>query len=113
MKAVINLAERKVVLYYIVDKVDDKVWGHQTDLQYNIVRKVIKATQTVFFKDLDEWQSIQLLDGRYCDLHFDYVTSNNFNNRTDWLSAIINAYEYKEEPQKYDKQLITKYVLEL
>ena len=117
MKAIVNLGLRKIELIYKIKAKDlilpESRGDNWETFQKNLKSKTIQCKQIVFFKDSDEWTSIQLLDGMIIDLHFDYEYRKEFSTKQEWLSYIAQAYEFKNEPQLYDNQLIGHVTLEL
>jgi hypothetical protein len=75
--------------------------------QKNSNSRKIQCKQTLYFNDSDEWKSIQLLDGRIIDFHYDYESRSEFANKKDWGSYIFQGYEYTDgKPQMYDEQIV-------
>jgi len=117
MQATVNLALRSVELLYTIKKQDlDESLGYDDfsyfELQYRGNKIICK--HTLYFKDVDEWQSSLLFDGRMIDFHFDYEPLKNFNNKKEWLSYIMQGYLYIEgQEQRYEKQVINKVKIEL
>jgi hypothetical protein len=63
----------------------------------------------VFFKELDEWQTVVINSTRVF-VHFDYESKDNFIKQKDWLHYMLQAYT---DNGQYDNQLITYIKLEL
>ena len=118
MKAIVNIGLRKVEIEYSIkpkDRVNFKhnelieVFGkdwetYQKDKNSNIICK-----QIIWFKDIDEWQSIPLIDGRMIDFHYDYEDRKEFDTKKDWGSYVFQGYQYIEgQPQLYDNNVVTK-----
>ena len=118
MKAIVNIGLRKVDIEYSIkpkDRVElnriemivtfGKHWElFQKDKNSNIICK-----QVIFFKDIDEWQSVPLFDGRMIDFHYDYEDRKEFDSKKDWGSYVFQGYEYTNgEPQLYDYNVVTK-----
>lgn len=113
MKATVNIGYRAVTIEYSIDKKlagavsFDKRMGDWETFQKNSNSRKIQCKQNLYFNDSDEWKSIQLLDGRIIDFHYDYEKRSNFDNKKDWASYIFQGYEYTDgKPQMYDKQIV-------
>lgn len=131
MKAVVNIGFRKVTIKYSIDKnsmikmefspqenclvpSNGGNCGAWETLQKTMKSKKIECTQTFYFNDCDEWQSIMLLDGRIIDFHYDYEERSEFKTRDEWASYIFQGYEYTDgKPQLYDVQIVDKVVIEM
>lgn len=118
MKAIVNIGFRTVEIKYSIDKklqnavpFDER--GQDWEMfQKTMKSKTIQCTQRFSFKDSDEWQSIQLLDGRIIDFHYDYEERSKFKTREEWASYIFQGYEYTDgKPQLYDVQVVDKVVI--
>ncbi len=126
MKATVNIGLRTVKIEYSIDKnsmvkmnfdsskgilipIGDGDCGDWETLQKTMKSKKIQCTQKFSFRDADEWKTIQLLDGRLIDFHYDYEDRSEFVTREDWASYIFQGYVYTDgEPQLCDKQVVTK-----
>lgn len=129
MKATVNIGFRKVTIEYSIDK--NSIIKMEFDSSKGILvpsngidcgnwelfqktknSKRLKCTQSFSFKDFDEWKTIQLLDGRIIDFHYDYEERSKFKTRDEWASYIFQGYEYTDgEPQLYDVQVVDKVVI--
>jgi hypothetical protein len=116
MKATLNLATREVKLEYTIKEKDLKYeedYFEDFELQYLDNGKIL-CKHSIFFKDLDEWQSSLLFDGRMIDFHYDYQERKDFSTKKEWLGYIFQGYEYTEgEEQRYEKDVIKKIQLKL
>ena len=121
MKAIVNIGLRKVDIEYSIkpkDRVElnriemietfGKHWElFQKDKNSNIICK-----QVIFFKDIDEWQSVPLFDGRMIDFHYDYELRKEFDSKKDWGSYLFQGYEYIfDKAQLYDNNVVTKVII--
>jgi major membrane immunogen (membrane-anchored lipoprotein) len=129
MKATVNIGFRKVTIEYSIDKISmikmefnsskgilvpssGLDCGEWEILQKTMKSKKIECTQTFYFNDCDEWKTIQLLDGRVIDFHYDYEERSKFKTRDEWASYIFQGYEHTDgEPQLYDVQVVDKVVI--
>jgi hypothetical protein len=115
MKAIVNIGLRTVEIKYSIDeKLADVVpieerGYHWETFQKTQKSKKIQCTQTLLFRDFDEWLSVKLLDGRIIDFNYVYSTRSEFKTKADWASYIFQGYEFIEgQPQLYDKQINMK-----
>lgn len=118
MKAIVNIGLRKIDIEYSI-KPKDRVKFSHTEMvetfgkewelfQYDKNSKII-CKQVIWFKDFDEWQSIQLFDGRMIDFHYDYEDRKIFDSKKDWGSYVFQGYEYTNgESQLYDYNVVKK-----
>ena len=129
MKATVNIGLRIVEIKYSIDKnsmikmdfnsskgilvpSSGLDCGEWETLQKTMKSKTIQCKQSFSFKDSDEWRTIQLLDGRVIDFHYDYEERSEFETRDDWASYIFQGYEYTNgKPQLYDVQVVDKVVI--
>jgi len=121
MKAIINIGLRKVVLEYSIKQKDmfpfneierNKHFGKDWELFQKNKNSKILCKHTLWFKDIDEWKSTILFDGRMIDFHYDYEEREQFDNKQDWSGYIFQGYEYVDgEPQEYDNNIVTKVVV--
>jgi hypothetical protein len=128
MKAIVNIGLRIVEIKYSIDKNSripmefDSAKGcliptnggdcGDWEMSQKTKNSKIQCTQRFSFKDSDEWRTIQLLDGRLIDFHYDYEERSEFNNRKEWGSYIFQGYLYTDgEPQLYDEQLVDRVVV--
>jgi hypothetical protein len=130
MKATVNIGLRTVTIEYSIDK------NSRIPMEFDSSKSVlipanggdcgdwetfqktknskIQCTQKFYFKDADEWKTIQLLDGRLIDFHYDYENRSEFVSKKDWGSYIFQGYLYTDgEPQLYDIQLVDRVVVVL
>jgi hypothetical protein len=108
MKAVVDIGYRSVRITYSVKEILVDYDKRQEFHAYEITQKNAKApiicSHTINFDSTDEWQSVQLFDGRWIDFHYDYVNSKIFDNKKDWGHYMFQGYEYIDgEPQLYLK----------
>ena len=110
MKATVNIALRSVELEYRVSQKDmfsfnqierNEIFGewetYQKDKNSNVLCK-----HTLYFKDIDEWQSSLLFNGKTIDFHYDYEDRKEFDSKKDWSNYLFQGYEYIEgKPQLY------------
>ena len=120
MKAIVNIGLRIVTIEYSINKklsgavpFDERGNGWEMS-QKNLKSKTIQCKQTFYFKDSDEWNSIQLLDGRVIDFHYDYENRSEFKTNKEWASYIFQGYVYTDgEPQLYDEQIVDLVKIEM
>jgi hypothetical protein len=102
MKAIVNIGLRNVELQYSI-KAKDMARLNQTErnrqfknwetFQKDKNSKII-CKHTLSFKDIDEWQSHILFDGRTIDFHYDYEERKEFDSKKDWGNYVFQGYEY-------------------
>ncbi len=120
MKAIVNIGFREVKIEYSIDaKLSGEVPFDEREHNWEMFKKTpksktVKCKQSFFFDDSDEWKSIQLLDGRIIDFHYDYENRSEFNTKKEWASYIFQGYEYTDgKPQLYDNQVVDSVKIEL
>jgi len=131
MKAIVNIGTREVTIKYSIDKnsfikmnfdsskgvlmpSNGGNCGDWETFQKTMKSKTIQCTQRFSFRDSDEWTSIQLLDGRIIDFHYDYENRSEFETKEEWASYIFQGYLYIEgEEQQYDKQVVDLVKIEM
>ena len=121
MKAIVNIGLRKVEITYSI-KPKDRVklnhiemvvtFGKDWELFQKNQKSNIQCKQIIWFKDMDEWKSIPLFDGRMIDFHYDYENRKEFKTKKDWGGYVFQGYEYTDgKPQLYDKNVVTQVVI--
>jgi ABC-type Zn2+ transport system substrate-binding protein/surface adhesin len=116
MKAIVNIGLRKVEIEYSINPKDRvnlnhiemvETFGKEWETFQKNKNSKIKCKQIIRFKDIDEWQSIPLFDGRIIDFHYDYEERKEFGSKKDWGNYVFQGYEYTDgEPQLYDKDVV-------
>ena len=53
-------------------------------------------TQTIYLKDLDEWQSV-IFGSQTFDIHFHYEKRSMFSSEEEWGKYIIQSYLVSEK----------------
>ena len=120
MKATVNIALRSVELEYKVSQKDIFTFN-QIERNFNFKNwqtyqknknsKVI-CKHTLYFEDIDEWQSSFLFNGKTIDFHYDYEEREGFDSTKDWGNYLFQGYEYTDgEPQMYDDNVIKKVIV--
>lgn len=122
MKAIVNIGLRSVELQYYIEQKNlfpySQEERNRNFIDWELFQKNKKSKilckHTLRFKDIDEWQSSTLFDGRMIDFHFDYEPLKSFNNKKEWLSYIMQGYLYIEgQEQQYETQVINTVKIEL
>jgi hypothetical protein len=118
MKAIVNIGLRKVELEYSIKPKDMvklnhiervETFGKEWETFQKDKNSKIKCKQIIRFKDMDEWQSVPLFDGRMIDFHYDYEDRKEFDTKKDWCNYVFQGYEFTNgKPQLYDKNVVTK-----
>ena len=119
MKAIVNIGLRRVELFYSIKKKDEVKLNHiemvetfGKDWELNFTKTKIKCRQVLWFKDMDEWQSVPLFDGRMIDFHYDYENRKEFKTKKDWGGYVFQGYEYTDgEPQLYDNNVVERVII--
>lgn len=121
MKAIVNIGFRSVELHYSINPKDMINFSHNEKsihfnnwqtFQKNKDSKIL-CKHSLRFKDVDEWQSIVLFDGRVVDFHYDYEERKQFDSKKDWGNYIFQGYEYIDgEEQEYDENIVKKVIVE-
>jgi ABC-type Zn2+ transport system substrate-binding protein/surface adhesin len=121
MKAIVNIGLRKVEITYSI-KPKDRVklnhnemvetFGKDWELFQKNQKSNIQCKQIIWFKDMDEWKSIPLFDGRMIDFHYDYENRKEFKTKKDWGGYVFQGYGYTDgQPQLYNKNVVTQVVM--
>lgn len=120
MKAIVNIGFRSVELQYSIKPKDlislsqdekNKQFKNWELFQKDKNSKIL-CKHTLWFKDMDEWQSSILFDGRTIDFHYDYEKRKEFDSKKDWGKYLFQGYEYIDgEPQEYICNVIKKVTL--
>jgi len=113
MRAIVNIGFREVTIEYSIDKklqnavaVENRQHNWEMTQKSDSSRK-IQCKQSFFFEDSDEWKTIQLLDGRIIDFHYDYENRSEFDSKKEWASYLFQGYAYAEEDkQNYDEPVV-------
>jgi hypothetical protein len=120
MKATVNIGLRTVDIEYSIDKTlqnavpFDERGDNWEMFQKTTKSKKIQCKQHFSFNDSDEWFSVQLLDGRIIDFHYDYNNRSEFESKKDWASYIFQGYVYTDgEPQLYEEPVVKRVVVVL
>lgn len=115
MKATVNIGTREVTIKYSIDdsksnNVPFEKRDHNWEMLWKTMKsKRVQCIQKFSFRDADEWLSVQLLDGRVIDFHYDYDNRSEHDTKEDWASYIFQGYLYiKGEEQLYENQLDIK-----
>jgi len=118
MKAIVNIGLRKVELEYSINPKDRvklnhiemvATFGKEWEMFQKDKNSKIKCKQIIWFKDMDEWQSVPLFNGKMIDFHYDYEDRKEFDSKKDWGSYVFQGYEYTDgEPQLYDYNVVDR-----
>lgn len=117
MKATVNIALRSVELEYTVSQKDMVSFNRskmmETFKNWEIFQKnknsKVVCKHTLYFKDIEEWQSSLLFNGKTIDFHYDYEDRKEFDSKKDWANYLFQGYEYIEgKPQMYNHNEVIK-----
>jgi hypothetical protein len=121
MKAIVNIGLRKVELTYTIKAKDlvkfsqderNKHFGKDWELFQKFKNSNIICKQVLWFKDIDEWQSTLLFNGKTIDFHYDYEERKEFGRKKDWGSYVFQGYEYIfNEPQLFDYNVVKQVII--
>lgn len=121
MKAIVNIGLRTVELQYSIkpkdmvkfkiSEINEHFKGWET-FQKDKNSKIL-CKHTLYFKDIDEWQSHILFDGRTIDFHYDYEERKEFDCKKDWGHYVFQGYEHFEgQEQMYYGNIVKIVVIE-
>lgn len=118
MKAIVNIGLRKVEIEYSINPKDRvklnhiemvATFGKDWEMFQKNQKSNIQCKQVIWFKDMDEWKSIPLFNGKIIDFHYDYEDRKKFDSKKDWGSYVFQGYEYTNgEPQLYDYNVVNR-----
>jgi ABC-type Zn2+ transport system substrate-binding protein/surface adhesin len=118
MKAIVNIGLRKVEIEYSINPKDMvklnhidmvSIFGKEWETFQKDKNSKIKCKQIIWFKDMDEWQSVPLFNGKMIDFHYDYEDRKEFNSKKNWGSYLFQGYEYTNgQPQLYDYNVVDR-----
>ena len=117
MKATVNIALRSVELEYSIKQKDrfpfNQIERNETFKNWEMYQKTknskIVCKHTLYFEDIDEWQSSILFNGKTIDFHYDFQDRKDYDSKKDWGDYLFQGYEYTDgKSQMYDHNVVEK-----